>query len=99
MDDLVRRQFRAWHCNKDGDQQGVVNFTQFCQRMYALHPNEQPTELKKALSKLVGLLTDLKYRLTCPDSLRTALMRTVTAFRRMIKANFWIVLQHTRIYR
>ena len=55
MDELVRKQFRAWHCNEDGVQQGVVNFTRFCQRMYALHPSEQHKELKKALGRSVGL--------------------------------------------
>lgn len=35
MDALVRKEFREIHCNQDGVQQGVVNFSNFCEKMYA----------------------------------------------------------------
>lgn len=52
MDALVREQFHVRYCNKDGVQQGPVNFVTFCQQMYALYPQNRQA-LKPALRTLV----------------------------------------------
>jgi hypothetical protein len=67
MDDLIWNEFRVQHCTDGGVPLGMINFPNFRERMYTLHP-EHRKPLKRALKKLVALSVAFKQGLTCPDS-------------------------------
>ena len=66
MNDLIWNEFHALHCTDGGVPLGIINFPDFRERLYTLHP-EHRVLLKKALKKLVAQSVAFRQRLTHSD--------------------------------